>query len=296
MLLILVIIFFIYKIPKIDLESIIVTFNTGNINVKYIIIAFGLVFVNYFFEIKKWQLLVKNLEQRDYLAATKDILLGSAAGLITPFMLGDFAGRTHSFSTQNTPKALILNAFNSFSQTWVAMTMGLLALIIHQNKVPLTFLKNNFLIGFGCFCFVSLILLLHTSVKKKLGSFLPERLQKILLVDISMNVKLSVIILTICRNFTYVIQYTLLFAAMSINLDFQTIFTGISLVLFAKTLGLGLNVLGEISIRSILSVQFFENYGVSSVNILSITFVIWIFNVILPAFIGATIPLLQRKK
>ncbi len=148
---------------------------------------------------------------------------------------------------------------------------------------------------FSVFCIVCLVLLLNTKIKQKLATILPANIQKLLLVKIDMKIKLLVVLFTFCRNLVFVIQYAFLFAALSITLDFQTIFIGINLVLLAKTIGFGINVLGELSIRSILSVQFFENYGVSSIHILCITFIIWLLNVILPAFIGATIPLFSKK-
>ncbi len=295
MLLILVIIYFGYKIPKIDVKAISETLKHTEIAYSYLFFAFFLLFVNYYFEIQKWQLLVQKTEHRTLSQASKDVLLGSAAGLITPFMIGDFWGRTYSFSKTNKPKVLILNAFNSFTQTWTAMVLGFISLFLFSQTEQISYFSHFHFIILGIICLLCLLLLLHTDLKKKLSSFMPKKIKDIILIEISMPVKLSILVLTLLRNLTFILQYALLFKTLGINIDFQIIFIGINLILFAKTVGFGINVIGDLGIRSFLSVQFFENYNIPSLYILCITFIIWILNVIFPAFIGACIPLFARK-
>jgi hypothetical protein len=296
LLLILLIGYFYFKTRNLNFDEIFGSFYQTNVIYTYLGIAFLLVFINYGLEIIKWQILVKPTESRTFGQASKDVLLGTAAGVLTPFMLGDFAGRVSSFSKNNISKVLVLNAFNSFTQTWAAMAFACVSLIFMSLTHPSASLPFIYISIFALICSLSLYLLLNSKIKQKMGAILPKTWQKTLLIQIDLNIKLKVVLFTLLRNLTYFFQYLLLFKAFQIQLNSEIIFIGVNLVLFAKTFGFGLNALSDLGLRSILSLQFFENYGVASIYILCITSFIWFINVIIPAIIGAIIPIFNKKK
>jgi Lysylphosphatidylglycerol synthase TM region len=294
-LLILLLSYFFLKIRNINLTEISNTISNKTINLWYLILSFLLVFVNYGFEIFKWKILTHAIENRTFKQAAKDVLLGTAAGILTPFMIGDFAGRASCFSKENIPKALVLNAFNSFTQTWAAMVYGCISLLLYLNLKQIAPQQMTYLAIFSFVCFLSLFILLNTKIKQRMSFLLPKNWQKTVLIRIEMLVKLKVVLFTLLRNLTYFLQYLLLFKALQIQVESEVIFIGVNLILLAKTFGFGINALSDLGLRNVLSLQFFENYGVSSINILCITSFIWFINVIFPALIGAIIPLFNKK-
>jgi len=111
------------KIRDLDVSkaSLFAILHTLSGNLGYFFAAIALLFLNYFLEIKKWKLLTASIERRTFSEATEDVLRGLRGGIFTPFMIGDFLGRSLGFGKKNRTEAMAVNLFNSVCQTYTAI-------------------------------------------------------------------------------------------------------------------------------------------------------------------------------
>ena len=81
-------------------------------------IAFLLIFSfsNWFFEIKKWQLLINRVQQNSFSEAAKQSLASLTASLITPNRIGEYGAKALYFKKSLSKKILALNLVGNFSK------------------------------------------------------------------------------------------------------------------------------------------------------------------------------------
>ena len=97
---------------------------------------------------------------------------------------------------------------------------------------------------------------------------------------------MTILLLSLARTMVFNIQFLLFYISFGIQLPFLIIFIGVNLTLLIKTIGGGLNVFGDLTIREFVSINFFGMYHVDVSIILVVTFVVWFINIFLPVLIG----------
>ena len=276
----------IYHIQKLDLDYHFLRSLGGEIHFIYLILAVFLVLPNYYFEIKKWEILGSQIEKRNFTEATRDVLRGLKLGVFTPLMIGDFVGRSLDFKKENRGTAMALNLFNSIAQTWVSLFMGGIALVfwwfIADNHLKSILLFPSLIINIASM--VGLALIYGLKIKflsqlKWIKKYIPE-------FELDQKVKTRILWLTTLRNLVYLIQYIFFYLAFTIVLTPLIYFIGVNILLLIKTVGGGLNILGDLGIRELISLQFFSRFDIDPRLILVATFVVWVVNVFFPILFG----------
>lgn len=261
-------------------------------NLGYFFTAIALLFLNYFLEIKKWQVLTSPIEERSMAEAIGDVLKGLRIGLFTPFMIGDFIGRSLGFSKKNRTEAMAANFFNSICQTYTAIFLGALSFLFWWgiSEGPL---KGLLLFPTLVFCVAAFLGLFFVFKVKVSWQFLDKiNFLKVYLNPETLEMSLSnalifkVLILSFARSLVYNVQFYLFYISLGINLPKLVIFIGVNLILLIKTVGGGLNVLGDLSLRELVSLHFFGLYKVNAGLILIATFIVWFFNIFVPVLLG----------
>ena len=97
------------------------------------------------------------------------------------------------------------------------------------------------------------------------------------------------------RNVFFVLQYLLVFWWLGeVKVEILVLLVGINLLLLVKTIGGGLNILGDISTRQLFGLYFFGQFSIAPEIILSTTLFVWVFNIFVPALVGVF--LIKSKK
>ncbi|MBP6620093.1 MAG: flippase-like domain-containing protein [Leadbetterella sp.] len=261
-------------------------------NLAYFLAAIALLFLNYFFEILKWNLLTKQVQARTFRQSTIDVLKGLRAGLFTPLMLGDFLGRSVGFRKENRTEVMALNFFNSVCQTYVTLLFGSAAIlfwwIISDGR-----LHNLLIVPLLIFILVSILGFLFVFRLKISWQFLerinfikPYLQTSVLGLNISNKFRVGILGLSIARTLVYNVQFWLFYVSLGIHLPILILFIGVNLMLLVKTVGGGLNIFGDLTLREFISINFFGLYHIEGSLILIATFVVWFFNIFLPVLIG----------
>ena len=273
-------------------ESLIDILDTLNRNIWYFLGAIVLIIPNYFLETLKWQILTNEVESRTFQESIKDILKGLAAGLFTPFMLGDFLGRTVGFRKRNRTYVAALNLFNSVCQTYSSLLFGTLGIVLWY-IISEPGLKNILLFPFVIFVTVSFLGIFFVfkfkiswDFLKRFKLFQPYLKKELIELDLPNRLRINVLLLSILRSIIFNLQFLFFYKAFGIVLQSSIYFIGINLILLIKTIGGGLNVFGDLTLREFVSLNFFGNYNVDEGLILIATFTVWFFNIFIPVICG----------
>lgn len=85
--------------------------------------------LNWFFEIKKWQILAHNLEHISLKEATKQSLISFSVSLLTPNRVGEYGSKIFFYDKRQRKKVLSLIFIGNTSQLIISLFMGVAALL-----------------------------------------------------------------------------------------------------------------------------------------------------------------------
>ncbi|WP_255490247.1 lysylphosphatidylglycerol synthase domain-containing protein [Emticicia sp. CRIBPO] len=254
-----------------------------------------LMVVNWGLEALKWQLLTDNIEEMTYASSFKGVLMGLAAGIFTPLMIGDFWGRAYLFQASNKKKSVGANLFNSFTQTYAAIFFGAVALVMFVFIYPAQ--SNPWMMLMAVLLVLAsagglFILLKRASLRSvNRPAFLKGIINKYFasIADLSGKDTYNILLLSLLRNLVFGLQFILVYRMCGLDLAFIPLFIGVNLIFLVKTVGGGLNVVGDLSLREIVALWFFGMFGVSDSAVAFATFLIWAINILLPVLAGAVL-------
>jgi hypothetical protein len=209
-------------------------------NWYFLLIAIILLSLNYSLEASKWMILTSSFENRNFKTALKDISNGLFIGLFTPFMVGDFVGRSFNFNSKNRASALAANVFNSICQTYTAIFFGTIALILwlYNFKVPYRSFIEIITVLLVFTSFTGFLFLLNFKLSwsfikslKLLRFFFGNQVTDL---KIDRPARLKVLFLTFGRNMVYNIQFYLVYKFFGLNVEAILAFIGINFLFLIK--------------------------------------------------------------
>ncbi|MGE5106396.1 MAG: lysylphosphatidylglycerol synthase transmembrane domain-containing protein [Sphingobacteriales bacterium] len=265
-----------------------------------LMLAAGLMFINWGIEARKWQLLVNHLQPVSFLKAFYSVLSGVAFAINTPNRIGEYGGRVLYIKDGSRAKAISLAILGSISQLIVTLVAGLTGLLYLRNlnifsttasAHPLSSLWL-IIILYGVLIVTLLIVLVYFRL-----SWLVKWLEKIpvksrfiqyikVLDEFETKQLLQVLGLSLTRYLVFVSQYLLLMDVFGVEINWWQGFWVIS-VLFLILAIIPTFALAELGIRGKVSIFLLESFSKNYVGIISCTLGIWIINLVVPALIGS---------
>ncbi|WP_426094022.1 hypothetical protein [Flavobacterium sp. DSR2-3-3] len=265
---------------KLDWQKFIVLFQK-NQSIGGIAFILLLSVLNRFFEILKWQNLVKFIHKISLGAATKQVLGALTAGLFTPNGIGEYAGKALFFDKSNTKKVIFLNLICNGIQMILTVIFGILGLFYFNGQYNVITTKTAALL----FGFLILLFIVLFSVKKITikGYSIEKLIQKIN--EIPKPIHQKNIFLGICRYLVFSHQYYFLFLAFDVDLPYFTLIATISSVYFLAS-SLPTFQFLDFAVKGSVAVYFFGILGVNEWIVIFISTLMWFLNVVLPVIIG----------
>lgn len=256
-------------------------------------------FLNYGLETRKWQLLLRPLEQFSFVKAFKSVLAGCSITMLTPNRIGEYGGRILFVQEQNRLRAISLNILGSISQLLVTILMGTVGLVAlnffpGKDDVAFNFIPaavNNTLLFVCIFLSIFLLLfylrigwLIHLMEKVK---FLTKPLKYVRLLDqFSGKQLLRILFLSLIRYMAFILQYMLLLNLMDVRIAYVLCFWLLTIfylvMAVAPTIGFT-----ELPLRATATVGIFKAYSSNILGIQAAALGIWLINLVLPAIIGS---------
>jgi len=239
-----------------------------------ITIIFILLFsvANRYFEILKWQNLVRFIKPISIDEASKQVLGALTAGIFTPNGLGEYAGKAMFFKKEQTKKVVFLNGIQMIL-TIIFGTIGLI--LIGYWKWALA------IIGIAVVLFFASILSKNITIK---GYSIQKLLHKIN--EIPKKIHRKNILLGVCRYLVFSHQYYVLFLVFDVDLPYLTLISSIAAVYFLASSLPSFQFL-DFAVKGSVAMFFFGKYGVNEWIVIFISTVMWFLNVVLPVVIGS---------
>lgn len=265
--------------------------------------AFWLVFillpVNWGMEARKWQLLLRPLEQVSFATAFKSVLAGCSVTMLTPNRIGEYGGRIIYVKEENRLDAIPLTILGSVSQLFVTLIMGTVGLVIlkyYQGDAIFKFLPSYisdvlFFLSIAGSAFFLLIYLRAGLIVKLLGRV--KRLNKfvghiLLLKTFSRKQLLRILSLSFFRYMVFILQYILLLRVMHVEIGFVSCFWLLTIFYLAMAMAPTIGFT-ELPVRAAVIVEMLQPFSSNVLGMQAAALGIWLINLVLPAVAGSVL-------
>lgn len=267
-------------------------------NYFYVSAAFIMVFFNIYIQYLRWKLICKDAI-RDIKSdkILKSIFIGIASGLITPFRVGEFFGRAYLFEGDNFHKAISLSVFDrllSMCSTFIVGSGFFLYFIKIYFNVNTSIIITIVVSSLGLI-FSLLTVIYFGIIKAPKMKFLQKIVDYFeVLKELNKKTLIYVFILAVIFFLTYIFQFALLMSGFLGAVDFLTYFYIGILVFYTNTI-IPPITFGELGIRESAAIFFTSFAGYNSVAGFNSSVLLFVFNVLIPSFIGLIIYLRYKR-
>mgnify|MGYP005846016101 CR=1 FL=1 len=269
-------------------------------NSLYLIMACILMPINWLIEAWKWYKVSRLVEKTSFKNAFFSVLTGLAYGHLLPGRSSEFLGKLLFFSDRNKFNITVLHFVNAAFQMYITIVIGLLLfLIAHLHSKIFTTTQPDYVFGFAVLLFVLFTLFIVYADKLYfLKKFLPS-----LSYEMSHTLKVELLGWSLVRYFIFVLQFFYVFKWLDdsqvLNLSFLS---SLSLYFLITSVIPMMSVI-EVAVRSLIAIWTFQNTGMNDVQLIIITTIIWLINLVIPSFWGFLIwmrklrnPVYQNKE
>ena len=259
----------------------------------------SLVFVNWGFEARKWQVLLKTLQPVSFFTAYKSVLSGVALSINMPNRIGEYGGRILYIPEGKRIRAISLSIAGSISQLIITLIMGccgLVYIIFYQGDshtvvmgLPVFWLKTLLFLS-STAAVIVILFYFRLSWLIKLVEKIPAAAKYVQYISVldNFNAKLllRLLYLSFFRYVVFVIQYILLLQVLDVSILWINGFWIIS-ILFLVLAIVPSFAIADLGIRGKFSTELLSFYSTNTVGIIGTTFGIWFINLFIPALAGS---------
>lgn len=261
-----------------------------------ILVSF-MMFLNWLVEAIKWRILIDKIEKISILRALRAVFSGITVSTFTPNRIGEYAGRVFCLEQANRIQAALITVLGSMTQLFTTIlfgSIGILFLTKHQDwfNTSYPFFYNNIFWISLAIIFVNLFLFylylnlaIITEKLKSLSWF--DRIKDYIVVFkyYTQRELLKILGFSILRYIIFTTQFFILLRLFDVSISYHDAIILISVMLFVLTFIPTIGIT-EISTRGYLAVLLIGILSNNELGILAATIVLWIINLIIPAFIG----------
>lgn len=256
-------------------------FSPNNIVFLLILTSF-----NWFFEILKWQHLVKIIKQISFRDALEQSLGGLTASLITPNRIGDYGAKAVYYDKQYRTKIVLLNLLGNMAQMTITTIFGVVGFIIfvYRYQIDVNYYSVT---KFGLILLiVSLFAVLGVKQKRfKIRGFSFGRILDFLK---KMSSKTHVInlSLSLMRYLVFSFQFYYLLTIFGVDVEYNKAMVVISSMYFLASIVPSIAIF-DVIVKSSVAVFLFGYVGINELTILSIIMLMWLLNFVIPSLFGS---------
>jgi uncharacterized protein (TIRG00374 family) len=283
-----------YLVSYIKFNEIIAAISGANI--KLLVAAFVLSFVNIYLQFFKWKLTCKTVLHEDKNSKIfTSLIYGLSAGLITPARVGEYFGRAIAFKNKPLLRVTLATLVDKFFPLMIVVFYGSMSTIFYlyfYYDVSIYLVFSLFIVVFTLFYFFAILIrsqkfwnsiLFAKLNNSKYFSKLFLQLQSLRKLDKKYFTRMSVI--SMLFYFCFLLQYALLVSAFSHNTEIINYLWAGNLIMFVKTVIPPIS-LGELGIREGASVFFLTKFGELPSVAFNASIFLFIINILLPALVG----------
>jgi hypothetical protein len=251
----------------------------------------ALVPVNWALESWKWQLLVNKIQRISFGEAVVSTLAGLLSGLALPAQVGDVVGRVAALQVVGRARTIGAAILSGGIQFYSAIFVGLASVYVLWDKLGVgassLWLLTGVLwlvagLGIALFLFRASLL-----AKLPTKGFLKKVAESLDVISAYGNTELlGAFGVGLLRYFTYLAQFVAGVLLFEFELSVLHAVSCVALILMVKTVLPALNLLGDLGLRGVSAVLVFGQFGILPGEVIAVTLLIWLTNILFPAFVG----------
>ncbi|WP_296380620.1 lysylphosphatidylglycerol synthase domain-containing protein [Winogradskyella sp.] len=257
------------------------TFSPKNIGFLVLLSIF-----NWFFEILKWQNLVKTIKKISFRDALEQSLGGLTASLITPNRIGDYGAKVVYYAKQFRTKIVLLNLLGNMAQMTITTIFGVIGFIIFVNRYQID-INYYRIVKFGLILFiVSFFTILGVKQKRyKIKGFSFERIIAFIK-KLSLKTHTITLSLSLIRYLIFSFQFYYLLNMFGVDVEYAKAMVVITSMYFLASIVPSISIF-DVIIKGSVAVFLFGYVEVNELTILSITTLMWLLNFVIPSLFGS---------
>ncbi len=253
---------------------------------KTIVLVLILSVFNWFFEILKWQYLVKTIKQISFRNALEQSLGGLTASLITPNRIGDYGAKAVYYAKPFRTKIILLNLIGNMAQMTITSIFGVIGLIIFVNRFQIDVDYYRFM-KFG-FILLLISLFAVVGVKQnrfKIKGFSFERIFNFIK-NIDSKAHIITLSLSLIRYLIFSFQFYYLLTMFGVDLDYTKTMVIITSMYFLASVLPSISIF-DVVIKGSVAVFLFGYVEVNELTILTSVTLMWLLNFVIPSVFGS---------
>ncbi len=278
-----------------------------------VIVIVALMLVNWGIEARKWQFLIRKIEDVHYLKAFEATLTGVAVSSFTPNRIGDYLGRVFILEKGNRIQGVLITIIGSVSQFLITFFAGTLsvAIMVFIYRDPISqymgMSMKSFYFAYASVSLLTLLLYFYSILMFLNVSLLNDFTERILgrksiklqryLGVFSLFKKrelIKVLYFSAWRFLVFAVQFYILLQVFWVNIPLLPGLMIISIVFLTVTI-MPTIAITELGIRGSISLYIFSLYfsqqldpGIwTEIGIVSASSILWLINLAIPALMGA---------
>ncbi len=253
---------------------------------KTIVLLLILSVFNWFFEIMKWQYLVKTIKEISFRNALEQSLGGLTASLITPNRIGDYGAKAVYYAKPFRTKVVLLNLLGNMAQMTITTIFGVIGLIIFVNRYQID-VDYYRLMKFG-FILLLISLFVVVGVKQnrfKIKGFSFERILSFIK-NIDSKTHIITLSLSLIRYFIFSFQFYYLLIIFGVDIDYTKAMVVITSMYFLASIFPSISIF-DVVIKGSVAVFLFGYVEVNELTILTSVTLMWLLNFVIPSVFGS---------
>lgn len=250
--------------------------------VQNIALLLLLSFLNWIFEILKWQVLVKKLKHISFFESTKQVLMAHTSSIFTPFKMGEYGAKTLFFDKKHAKKVIFLNFLGNMAQLSATLVFGVVGLFF--------FIKWNFPQWLELYLITVVLVVLFLLIGRRWTPFRHMKikgfsLQRItdFIKSIPTSDKLKVVIYSFLRYVFFSFQFCFLLSLLTPVSWVEVLPLVFTMYLLSSALPV--LQLFDFAVKGGVAVLVFS--VVLAQIVVLVAFLMWLLNAMLPALVGS---------
>ncbi|WP_407556577.1 lysylphosphatidylglycerol synthase domain-containing protein [Winogradskyella sp. 4-2091] len=255
-------------------------------SIKNILFLIILSTFNWFFEILKWQHLVKTINSISFNSAFVQSFSALTTSLITPNRIGDYGAKAMYYLKPLKTKIILLNLIGNLSQMFITMIAGSIGFLLFTNRYNIDL--NYFKIAKIALVFIIVILFTFLGIKQKRFKIKGFSMATIVAFtkSIAIKTKSITLLLSLFRYAIFSFQFFVLLRIFGVDIIYTDAMIVISCFYLLSSI-IPTIALFDVIVKGSIAVYLFSYLGIDELTILSITTLMWFLNFVFPSLIGS---------
>lgn len=256
--------------------------NFGVFSSKNIIFMLFFTIINHFLEIKKWKTLTKSVKKNSWFEATEQSLASLTFSIITPNRIGEYGAKVLYYPNNKRKQILLLNFAGNFYQLAITIILGMISLVYLYKYASFSIVSSQ--ISIIIIIALPVVAAIFYSLKEKYST-INDWFSKIIELLSVKNNKI-VILISLLRYLVFSHQFYFLIQCFKLNISYLEAMTAISSVYLIASF-IPILSLFDVALKGSVAIIVFSIFGIDSIQILSITTLMWLLNFAFPAIVGS---------